>query len=125
MAVSEVLSPGALAAAVAAHALTHVRVHNLSEVFSGANPVPPDGEPLIPQDGGLRWNDQYSGTSVFVSNGPLIDTWSTPVNLQPLRHKNSPNHLNSNEKRVLTLGAERFVTGLALQVASYPEQRRP
>jgi hypothetical protein len=66
---------------------------------------------------GLSWNNQYSSTSVFVSDsgGPLIDTWSTPPKLDPLLWKTAPTHLNANEKRVLTLGAERFVTGLALQ----------
>ena len=97
--VSEVLSPAALAAAAKAHALTHVRVHNLTEVFSGANPVPPAGEPLIPQDGGLRWNDQYSGTSAFVSDGPLVDTWSTPVSLEPLRHKGSSWRTQAQSRR--------------------------
>ena len=76
-----------------------MRVHNLTEVFSGANPVPPAGEPLIPQDGGLRWNDQYSGTSAFVSDGPLIDTWSTTVSLEPLRHKGSSWRTQAQSRR--------------------------
>jgi hypothetical protein len=54
MAVSEVLSPAALTAAVRKHALVYLRVHDLSEIFSGASPMPPAGEYIIPDDGGLR-----------------------------------------------------------------------
>ena len=44
----------------------------------------------------MRWNSQYSGTSLFVSDGPLIHTYSTPAAMT--------NH-NTNEHRVMTLGA--------------------
>ena len=50
MAMSEVLSPAALTAAVQKHALVYLRVHNLSEIFSGASPMPPAGEAFIPDD---------------------------------------------------------------------------
>ena len=99
VAVSEVNSPAALTAAVKHHALTYLRLSKLADLFDD---TPPAG-------GGLRWNDQYSGTTAFVSDGPIIDTWDRP----PLI-----NNFNTNERRVWTLGAERFVTGVALQPVS-------
>ena len=99
LAVSEVFSPAALTAAVSSgHALNYLRLSSLDQVMNGA----PGGR-------GLRWNSQYSGTSTFVSDGPLINTYSTPAQVS--------NH-NTNEHRVMTLGSERFVTGVAVQPVS-------
>lgn len=99
LAVSEVLSPAAMTAAVASgHALNYLRLSSLTEVMNGAT----GGR-------GLRWNSQYSGTSAFVSDGPLIQTYSTPAVVS--------NH-NTNEHRVMTLGSERFVTGVSVQPVS-------
>ena len=99
LAVSEVFSPAALtAAASSGHALNYLRLSSLDQVMNGA----PGGR-------GLRWNSQYSGTSAFVSDGPLINTYSTPAAVS--------NH-NTNEHRVMTLGSERFVTGIAVQPVS-------
>ena len=92
VAVSEVLSPAGIAAAASTHALTYLREENVSTIFSGG----PVG------DGGLHWNSQYSGTGVFVSDGPLIDTWSTPPH---------PTNTNTNERRVMSLGAPTLVAG--------------
>jgi hypothetical protein len=99
MSVSEVLSPAALTAAVASgHALNYLRVPSLGQIFDGG----PGGQ-------GLSWNSQYSGSTIFVSDGPLIHTWSTPVVV---------GNYNTNERRVMTLGTERFITGVALQPVS-------
>lgn len=99
LAVSEVFSPAAMTAAVAAgQALNYLRLSSLDQVMNGA----PGGR-------GLRWNSQYSGSSVFVSDGPQINTYSTPAAVS--------NH-NTNAHRVMTLGSERFATGLAVQPVS-------
>eukprot|EP01046_Picozoa_sp_COSAG06_P006449 COSAG06_NODE_304_length_17855_cov_47.399414_17_plen_141_part_00 len=73
------------AAVAAGHALNYLRLASLDQAMNGA----PGGR-------GLRWNSQYSGTSLFVSDGPLIHTYSTPAAMT--------NH-NTNEHRVMTLGA--------------------
>ena len=96
----QVLSPAAMVSAVTVqnHALNYLRVEGLDQVFSGGT-----------AGGGLRWNDQYSGSSVFVSDGPMINTWSSPPVIDQYK---------TNERRVMTLGTERFVTGVSMQVPS-------
>jgi hypothetical protein len=99
LAVSDVFSPTAMTAAVASgHALNYLRLSSLAQVMNGAT----GGR-------GLRWNSQYSGTSAFVSDGPLIQTYSTPAIVS---------NYNTNEHRVMTLGSERFVTGVSVQPVS-------
>ena len=96
----QVLSPAAMVSAVTVqnHALNYLRVEGLDQVFSGGT-----------AGGGLRWNNQYSGSSVFVSDGPMINTWSSPPVIDQYK---------TNERRVMTLGTERFVTGVSMQVPS-------
>ena len=60
--VSEVGSPAALTAAVAARqSLTHIRAASVATIYNE----------------GLRWTTQYDSLPTFVSSGPIIDSWPT------------------------------------------------
>lgn len=85
MAVSDVYDVAALERAATSQILTHVRAasSSVTDLFVGT----------------LRWNSQYDAMPVFVSDGPVIESW-------PDTH------------RPYTLGTERFVAASALLQAA-------